>query len=398
MENKMSLIKIYNCKAITPSLILPDAMVIVKDGVIEEVTTNRIEITDAKEINGNGMYVSPGFIDLHTHGAGNHDFMDGSVEAYLEAARTHACHGTTLLFPTTLTSTNDALFKSFAKYEEACSRNHQGAAFGGIHLEGPYFAQSQCGAQDPKFLKKPVPSDYQEILSYTSHIVRWSIAPELPGALDLGCYLDKQGILPSIAHTDATYEEVQKAFDCGYRHITHFYSAMSGITRRNAFRYAGVIESGYLMDGMTIEIIADGIHVPKSLMQLAYKIKGAENIALVTDSMRAAGMPDGKSILGSIEEGQEVLIEDGVAKLPDRSAFAGSVATTDRLVRTATKIAEIPLCEAVRMTSATPARIMGIQQHKGSLQKGKDADLLLFNENIEIKMTMIKGNIVYENL
>ena len=152
------------------------------------------------------------------------------------------------------------------------------------------------------------------------------------------------------------------------------------------------------MGGMTIEIIADGIHVPKSLMQLAYKIKGAENIALVTDSMRAAGMPDGKSILGSIEEGQEVLIEDSVAKLPDRSAFAGSVATTDRLVRTATKIAEIPLCEAVRMTSATPARIMGIQQHKGSLQKGKDADLLLFNENIEIKMTMIKGNIVYENL
>ena len=173
---------------------------------------------------------------------------------------------------------------------------------------------------------------------------------------------------------------------------------MSGITRKNAFRYAGVIESGYLINGMTLEIIADGIHVPKSLMQLVYKIKGAENIALVTDSMRAAGMPDGKSILGSIEEGQEVLIEDGVAKLPDRSAFAGSVATADRLVRTATKIAEIPLCEAVRMVSATPAGIMGIQQHKGSLQKGKDADLVLFNENIDIKMTMVKGNIVYENL
>ena len=398
MENKMKLIKIYNCRAITASRILSDATVIVKDGVIEELTTGKIEVNDAKEIDGNGLYVSPGFIDLHTHGAGNHDFKDGSVEAYLEAARVHACHGTTLLYPTTLTSTNGALFNSFEKYEKACSCNHNGAAFGGIHLEGPYFAHSQRGAQDPRFLKTPVPSDYQEILSCTNHIVRWSIAPELPGALELGNYLDNRGILPSIAHTDATYEEVLKAFDCGYRHITHFYSAMSGITRKNAFRYAGVIESGYLINGMTLEIIADGIHVPKSLMQLVYKIKGAENIALVTDSMRAAGMPDGKSILGSIEEGQEVLIEDGVAKLPDRSAFAGSVATADRLVRTATKIAEIPLCEAVRMVSATPAGIMGIQQHKGSLQKGKDADLVLFNENIDIKMTMVKGNIVYENL
>lgn len=394
----MELIKIDNCHAITPSRILSDATVIIKDGIIEELTTDRIEIPGAKEIDGKGLFVSPGFIDLHTHGAGNHDFMDGSVEAYLEAARVHAMHGTTLLYPTTLTSTNEALFASFEKYEEACSCNHRGAAFGGIHLEGPYFAYSQRGAQDPRFLKNPVPSDYLEILSHTNHIARWSIAPELPGALDLGCYLDSKGILPSIAHTDATYEEILKAFDSGYRHITHFYSAMSGITRRNAYRHAGVIESGYLIDGMTLEIIADGIHVPKSLMQLVYKIKGAENIALVTDSMRAAGMPDGKSILGSLEDGLEVVIEEGVAKLPDRSAFAGSIATADRLVRTATKIAEIPLCEAVRMATATPARIMDIQQHKGSLQKGKDADLILFDENIDIKMTMIKGKIVFENL
>lgn len=394
----MELIKIKNCRAITPAGILSDATIILKEGMIEEVTTERVEIANAKEIDGNGMYVSPGFIDLHTHGAGNYDFMDGSVEAYLQAARVHAQHGTTLLFPTTLTSTNEALFTSFKKYEEACSCNHCGAALGGIHLEGPYFAYNQRGAQNPKFLKMPVPADYMEIVSHTNHIARWSIAPELPGALELGNYLANKGILPSIAHTDATYEEVLKAFDCGYRHITHFYSAMSGITRRNAYRYAGVIESGYLMDEMTIEIIADGIHVPKSLMQLVYKIKGAENIALVTDSMRAAGMPDGKSILGNTEEGQEVLIEDGVAKLPDRSAFAGSVATADRLVRTATRIAEIPLCEAVRMATETPAKIMGIQQYKGSLQKGKDADLVLFNENIDIQMTLIKGKIVYENL
>ena len=171
---------------------------------------------------------------------------------------------------------------------------------------------------------------------------------------------------------------------------------MPGITRRNAFRYAGVIEAGYLIEGMTVEIIADGIHVPESLLKLVYKIKGPDNIALITDSMRAAGMPEGKSILGSLSDGQEVIVEDGVAKLPDRTAFAGSVATTDRLVHTVTTLAGIPLTEAVRMASSTPARIAGIQERKGSLVPGKDADIVIFDDCIDIKMTIINGNIIYK--
>ncbi|HEY5591439.1 MAG TPA: N-acetylglucosamine-6-phosphate deacetylase [Paludibacter sp.] len=388
---------IKNGQIITPYRNLGLGYVVIEGGKILEVGAGEIELSNATVIDAQGAYIAPGFIDLHTHGAGNADFMDATVEAYLQAARTHAMHGTTLLYPTTLTSTNNLLFNTFDIYKEAKAKNTEGAGFGGIHLEGPYFAYEQRGAQDPRFLRNPDPKEYLEILERSDDIARWSIAPELPGALAFGRELVKRGIQPAIAHTNAIYEEVLDAFENGFRHITHFYSCMTGITRRNAFRYAGVIESGYLIDGMTVEIIADGVHVPESLLKLIYKIKGPENIALVTDSMRAAGMPEGRSILGGLKDGQEVLVEDGVAKLLDRTAFAGSVATADRLVRTMHQVGEVPLVDCVRMMTATPARIAGIDNRKGSLLPGKDADIVIFDENINIKTTIIEGNVIYKN-
>jgi len=388
---------IKNGQIITPYRNLGLGYVVIEGGKILEVGAGEIELSNATVIDAQGAYIAPGFIDLHTHGAGNADFMDATVEAYLQAARTHAMHGTTLLYPTTLTSTNNLLFNTFDIYKEAKAKNTEGAGFGGIHLEGPYFAYEQRGAQDPRFLRNPDPKEYLEILERSDDIARWSIAPELPGALAFGRELVKRGIQPAIAHTNAIYEEVLDAFENGFRHITHFYSCMTGITRRNAFRYAGVIESGYLIDGMTVEIIADGVHVPESLLKLIYKIKGPENIALVTDSMRAAGMPEGRSILGGLKDGQEVLVEDGVAKLLDRTAFAGSVATADRLVRTMHQVGEVPLVDCVRMMTATPARIAGIDNRKGSLLPGKDADIVIFDENINIKTTIIEGHVIYKN-
>jgi N-acetylglucosamine-6-phosphate deacetylase len=171
---------------------------------------------------------------------------------------------------------------------------------------------------------------------------------------------------------------------------------MSGVTRRNAFRYAGVIESAYILDEMDVEIIADGVHLPAPLLKLVYKIKGADRTALITDAMRAAGMPEGESVLGNLKTGLKVIVEDGVAKLPDRTSFAGSVATADRLVRTMINLANVPLLQAVTMITKTPARIMKIENKKGSLEKDKDADILIFDEDINIKMTMVNGNIVYE--
>lgn len=177
--------------------------------------------------------------------------------------------------------------------------------------------------------------------------------------------------------------------------MTHFYSCMSTISRRNAYRYAGTVEYGYWQDGMNVEIIADGIHVPADLLRLLLKIKGVSRISLVTDSMRAAGMPEGTSVLGGLADGQEVIVEDGVAKLMDRSAFAGSVATADRLVRTMVDIAGCTVCEAVRMITENPARVMGIYDRKGSLEPGKDADIVVFDEGINVKRTIIGGKIIF---
>ena len=388
-------IKIINGKIITPYRIIPTGCVCIENGKICEVSERDVHFPDAEIIDAQGNYISPGFIEMHSHGAGGCDFMDGTVEAYLQIAKTHAQHGTTGLYPTTLASSNEELFKTFEIYRQAKTLNTEGAAFLGFHLEGPYFAMSQKGAQDPKYIRNPHPDHYMAILQATDDIARWSAAPELEGSKEFAETLMSRNILPAIAHSDAIYEEMATAFDWGFTHVTHLYSATSGVCRRNCFRYAGIIEASYLMEGVTVEIIADGVHLPASLLQLIYKIKGPEKIALITDSMRAAGMPDGKSIIGSLANGQEVIVEDGVAKLPDRTAFAGSVATADRLVRTMLRLAGTPLPETIQMITSTPARIMGIDKTKGSLVKGKDADVVIFDENINIQMTMGGGKTIY---
>lgn len=388
-------IKIVNGKVIVPGKILPQGTVLVADGKIVGVEEGDVDFADATLIDAKGQYISPGFIDIHIHGGGGYDFMDGTAEAFLQIAAVHAQHGTTAMLPTTLTSEKEDLLITLDAYEQANKINTQGAAFLGMHLEGPYFAMSQRGAQDPKYIRDPDPAEYREILENYSCIKRWSAAPELKGAIEFGKYVRSKNVLLAMAHTDAVYEEAVEGFRNGYSLATHFYSAMSGVTRRNAFRYAGVIEAAYLLDEMDVEIIADGVHLPAPLLQLVHKIKGTEHTALITDAMRAAGMPEGESVLGSLQNGLKVIVEDGVAKLPDRTAFAGSVATADRLVRTMIDIAGISLTDTIRMITETPARIMGVLDRKGTLQVGKDADVLLFNEQITISMTMVNGNIVY---
>lgn len=264
----------------------------------------------------------------------------------------------------------------------------------GLHLEGPYFAMGQRGAQDPKQLRSPDPREYLQILENCRHILRWSSAPELPGALELGEELRRRGILAAIGHSDAGWQEVEAAWNSGYTHVTHLYSGMSSLHRKNAYRYIGVLESAYLIDDMTVEIIADGKHLPAELLKFVYKFKGPDCTALITDSMRGAGMPDGPSVLGHFEKGLPVVIEEGVAKLPDRTSFAGSVATADRLVRNMVQLAKVPLTEVIRMAAATPARIMGFAD-RGRLQKGLRADIVLFDEGIQVSQVIVGGRTVY---
>ncbi len=372
------------------------ADVLVRKGKIACVGQNLTASAEAEVISAEGQMVSAGFIDLHTHGGGGADFMDGSVEDYATALATHALHGTTLLYPTTLSSTTESLDEALKNYCAASKAALSGAQMGGLHLEGPYFAYEMRGAQDARYLRNPAPEEYMALLNkYEGSIARWSLAPELEGADAMARELRRRRVLVAMGHTNATFEECEKAFEAGFTHLTHFYSCMSSVTRRNAYRYAGVVEFGYYRDDVTCELIGDGIHVPQSLLKLMFKIKGAGRIALCTDSMRGAGMPDGIYKLGSLAEGQDVVVEDGVAKLMDRTAFAGSVATMDRVVRTVHSLTGLPLAEVVLSATETPARIMGLDATKGSIEEGKDADIVIFDDDVNILHTIIGGKVFY---
>ena len=384
-----------NARIVLPDTILDDHYLSVKNGVIESIgkgTPDRKQLNSCTTVDCGGQYLSPGFIDIHCHGGGGADFMDGHMEDILTAARAHLIHGTTGICPTTLTCSDEELFTFFESFRQAREVTEQMPHLLGIHLEGPYFSPAQAGAQPPKYLVHPRPEHYHEILRRgQGNIVRWSAAPELPGALELGDELAGKGIKVSMGHSDAGFEDIVNAMEHGYSQITHFYSAMSTITRKRGRRVLGLIECGYLFDRLKVEIIADGIHLPPELLKLILKCKNHDDICPVTDSMRGAGMPDGPSLLGSKKNGVPVIIEDGIANMPDFSSFAGSVATTDRLVRVMVQKAGLPVWEAVKMASLNPASFLGIQETYGSIQPGKSADLLIFDDDIRISSVYVSG-------
>ena len=333
-------------------------------------------------VNAEGQYVTAGWIDLHCHGGGGADFTDGNAEAVRTATLTHLIHGTTTLFPTVLSADPAVLEQALIAIEQVRDAL---PSLGKIHIEGPYLSPAQTGAQNGAALRSPQKEEYGRILAQYP-IARWDFAPELDENGEFLTTLLGAGVVPSAAHTDATCEQMIDAAKRGCRLITHLYSCTSTIRREKGFRIAGVVEAAYLSDDISAELIADGCHLPHSLLRLAYKLKGADRLALVTDGMRAAGTDlQGACDIGGVP----CFIEDGVAKLSDRSAFAGSIATADRLIRTATD-AGIPLTDAVKMMTQTPARIMGLS-HKGELKVGNDADIVLFDDDIRVKAVFLGG-------
>lgn len=385
-----------NARIILPDTILDNHYVSVNNGLIEAIgqgLPDRNLPDSCVTVDCGGQFLSPGFIDIHCHGGGGSDFMDGHMEDILTAARTHLMHGTTGLCPTTLTCSDEELFDFFESYEQAKTVTEHMPHLLGIHLEGPYFSPAQAGAQPPQYLVHPKPEHYHEILRRSrGNIARWSIAPELPGAMELADELSQRGIQASMGHSDAQFDDIVNAIRHGFSQITHFYSAMSTITRKHGRRILGLIESGYLFDQLKVEIISDGIHLPPELLKLILKCKNHDNICLVTDSMRGAGMPDGPSLLGSLKNGVPVIIEDDIANMPDFTSFAGSVATTDRLVRVMVQKAGLPVWEAVKMASLNPASFLGVQDRYGSIEPGKSADLLIFDDNIRISSVYVSGS------
>ena len=375
-------------------LVLPEGVqegsLLMEDGKIAALNPEQAD--GACMVDGKGCYLTPGLIEIHSHGAGGSDFMDGTLEDILVASRMHLRHGVTTLLPTTLTSTPEELFATIELFKEAQKVKEGMPNLHGLHLEGPYFSMAQRGAQDPKYIKNPDPEEYTLVLERAQGAIkRWSVAVELPGAMEMGDVLTAHGVLPSIGHSDAQLKHVEEAVKHGYSHVTHLYSGMSTITREQGFRKLGVLESAYVLDELTVEVIADGCHLPPELLRLVWRVKGRENTCLVTDSMRCAGQDVSESIVGSRKNGQRAIVEDGVAKLPDRTAFAASIASADDLLRVMWKKAGIPLEDCVYMMTATPARILKLNDRKGMLKPGYDADVVLMDEELHPVAVYVMG-------
>ena len=382
------LTQLINARILTPQGWLKDGSVLIRDGKILEVTNCDLAVIGAQLIDVKGMYVLPGGVEIHAHGGGGRDFMECTEDAFRAAVKTHMKYGTTSIFPTLSSSTVPMIEQA----AETCTKlmEEKDSPILGLHLEGHYLNMAMAGGQIPEKIKSPDPNEYIPIVETWSCIKRWDAAPELPGAMQFGKYITAKGILASVAHTQAEFEDIRTAYEAGYTHATHFYNAMPGFHKRREYKYEGTVESIYLLDDMTVEVVADGIHVPPTILRLVYKIKGVERTCLITDALACAASDSREAF------DPRVIIEDGVCKLADHSALAGSVATMDRLIRTMVQKAEIPLADAVRMASETPAKIMGVYDRKGSLQKGKDADIIVMDEDLNVRAVWAMGKLVPE--
>ena len=371
----------------------PDGFVLTQGARIAALGQGIPQGVDAAIRDAQGRYLAPGFIDGHVHGGGGFDFMDGSEEAIRGIAAYHARHGVTALLATTLAGDREET-RRVVEVAAALAPRIWETEILGVHMEGPYFSLEQRGAQDPRYIRPPDRAEAEEFLAAGS-IRRWSIAPELPGALELGDFLAARGILVSAAHTNADFAGIRRAAAHGYRLMTHLYSGMTGARRLTGERIGGAVEAGLCLDDLYVETIADGYHLSGDLLGFIYKCKGREKMALTSDAMRGAGLPEGNIVrLGSRACGQPVRIEGGVARTLDGTAFAGSVASGNQLLRTLLTKTAIPLEDAVAMLTATPAALLGLSGRKGAIRRGLDADLVEFDEETRVHAVMARGRFV----
>ncbi len=333
--------------------------------------------------------VLPGFIDQHIHGAGGSDGMDGTVEDIANIAKTIAAEGTTSFLVTTMTQSKENIMKAMEAvktYREANSK--EGARVVGIHLEGPFIAAAMKGAQPLEYIKEPDIATFDEYNAASGNAIKLvTLAPEVEGMGELIAHLAKKGIVPSIGHTSAKYADVKAAVEAGANNVTHTYNAQSPLHHREI----GVVGSAMLLDELNCELICDTIHVSVPAMKVLVKNKPLDKISLITDAMRAKGLPDGVSELG----GQTVYVKNGEARLED-GTLAGSVLRMNRAVENMVNKVGVPFTQAVDYATINPARMLGIDDEAGSIKVGKRADFTVLNEQFDVIMTVRGGEIIYK--
>lgn len=375
---------IINGRILTDSGIIEGKNVILDEGRIISIDSEIPEGSDI--IDACGSYVSPGFIDIHIHGAGGQDTMDGEYNSLNSISKTLASHGVTSFLPTTMTAETGQIKKALKAVKECMDKGTEGAQVLGAHLEGPFLNEKAKGAHDERLIHKP---DIEFLLDITdedlSMVRTLTIAPEVEGALDFISFIVGHGIIPSVGHSNGTYDEIMEGIGRGVTHSTHLYNAMRGFSHREP----GVV--GAIFDSrVTTEFIADGIHLHFAAIRAAIAVKGYQNCALITDAMQACCMEDGKYNLG----GLNVFVKDGAARLAD-GTLAGSTLTLDTAIRNIIKNTSLSLWEAVCMASSVPAKILRLGETKGHISPGYDADLVIFDQDINVKTTISGGKIVY---
>ena len=377
---------------ILPDRILRTGHLRIADGLISEVSESSLAPNPEEEvIDLDGLYLAPGFIDLHIHGALGRDTMEASAEAFETICRYHAQGGTTGLCLTTIAAPLERLLAVIAAAREYRRATPSGARLLGVHIEGPYFSPEKRGAHLPSMIRAPDPVEWRQLIEHADVITQMTLAPELPGALPLIEALALRGIIASVGHSDAWDDEVAAAFAHGLRHATHTFNCMSVARRRGPYRAAGVLEFVLSEPEILCEAIADGRHVSPTLLTLLYRAKGPDGIALITDATAGAGLPaESHFMLGEIP----CVVRDEVALTEDGSSLAGSTSTMIRGVRNMVELAGAPLVEAIRMASLNPARALRLDQTKGSISPGMDADLVVLTPELDVRETWVGGRAV----
>ena len=381
---------IKNGTLITPFETMHKGVVVFKGGKIVAVgRETEVKVPEgAVVIDASGQIVAHGFIDIHVHGGKGRDVMEASYEAMNEIAKFVACHGTTSFLPTTVSASHDALLNVVKAVGAAVEKGTDGAEVLGAHLEGPYISSRRPGAQDLDFIRPPSLDEFNEIWDASKRTVKIvTLALEVEGAKRLIKKLRGLGVVASVGHSNATYGEVVKAIKYGVKHAAHTFNAMRSFHHREP-RVVGAV---LIHDELTAELICDNIHVHPAAMKLLVRAKGTDKVVLVTDAIQVAGMPEGKYTIGK----KDVIVTNGVCRL-ESGELAGSTLTMNKAVRNMVKSVGIPLQTAVKMTTINPAVVVNVDKRKGSLEPGKDADIVIIDDDVNVFMTIVKGNIVYQ--